>query len=407
MKHPSPVRLALLVLSLSYFAMGVAALAIVGALPAIAQGLHASRADLANAVAVFAITFAIAAPAAQIFLSRVPRGRLLICGLVLMGAGTVLSALSSAAPMFLLARIVAALGAAAVGPVASAVGASLVGREQQGRALATVFSGMTLASVLGVPLSAWLADQWGYRPMLLAVAAFAFVAAGLVARNVHDAEKGSAMTLRMFMDVIANRAVALGIAVMALEMAGVFGTYTMISPMLRERFHASAMQVSLALFALGLAGVAGNTLARRVGDLWSADRTVAIALASLATAFGILYFAPSVLPVAIAMIVLWAIASDLFMPAQQRRLVELAAQSRGLALALNSSAIYVGMAAGSFVSGRVYAATGTGPLPLITALILLCALLALWRSRRAHARQLPPARPGCASLVPESAAQGH
>src|SRR3546814_15241248 len=81
---------------------------------------------------------------------------------------------------FIGARVLAALGAAAVGPVASVIGASMVSPERQGHALATVFSGMTIASVLGVPMSAWLAARWGWQPMMLIVASFGLLACALV-----------------------------------------------------------------------------------------------------------------------------------------------------------------------------------------------------------------------------------
>src|SRR3546814_7844472 len=90
---------------------------------------------------------------------------------------------------FIGARVLAALGEAAVGPVASVIGASMVSPERQGHALATVFSGMTIASVLGVPMSAWLAARWGWQPMMLIVATFGLLACALVAGFVHDQDE--------------------------------------------------------------------------------------------------------------------------------------------------------------------------------------------------------------------------
>src|SRR3546814_5759780 len=90
---------------------------------------------------------------------------------------------------------------------------------------------------------------------------------------------------------------------------------------------------------LGVAGLAGNSLAKHIGDTGSATRSVATALGILSIAFIGLFLAPASLPAAIALIALWAIGNDLFMPSQQRRLIKLAPQSRGLVLAMNSSAI--------------------------------------------------------------------
>src|SRR3546814_476923 len=232
-------------------------------------------------------------------------------------------------------------------------------------------------------MSAWLAARWGWQPMMLIVATFGLLACALVAGFVHDKDEGTPLTLRTFMSVIKEKSLAFGIAVMVLEMTGMFVTYTIISPMLHDRFHATVTQVSFALLMLGVAGLAGNTLAKHIGDTWSANRSVATALGILSIAFIGLFLAPASLPAAIALIALWAIGNDLFMPSQQRRLIKLAPQSRGLVLAMNSSAIYIGMAAGSFTSGQIYSALGATPLPLVTAVFMLAALFALWLSRRA------------------------
>src|SRR3546814_2390079 len=116
--HQRPPFFPLLILGLAYFAMGITALAVIGALPTIAQGLAGPQADVANAVAAFAITFALAAPTIQILFSSVPRRTLLLGGLGLMALGVLLSTLASSTMWFIGARVLAALGAAAVGPVA-------------------------------------------------------------------------------------------------------------------------------------------------------------------------------------------------------------------------------------------------------------------------------------------------
>src|SRR3546814_15954303 len=111
--------------------MGITPLAVIGALPTIAQGLAVPQADVANAVAAFAITFALAAPTIQILFSSVPRRTLLLGGLGLMALGVLLSTLASSTMWFIGARVLAALGAAAVGPVAQVLGASMVSARKR------------------------------------------------------------------------------------------------------------------------------------------------------------------------------------------------------------------------------------------------------------------------------------
>ncbi|WP_158817821.1 MFS transporter [Methylocapsa sp. S129] len=379
------VAVSLRLLSLAYFSMGTGSLAVVGALPSIASSLALNRGAVAMLVSAFAITFALAAPILQMTLGRWQRRTLILTGLALMAIGAAASALAPNYAVLLGARIVAGLGAAAIGPVASALGASLAPPRDQGRALAIVFSGMTISSVVGVPLSAWLGEAVGWRPMFAIIGLLTVAAALLVAHHVRDRGAGQRVRLAQLADILRRPATAGGIAVMVLEMAGMFSTYTMIAPILRDHFGASPEATSFALMTLGVAGVAGNFLARKIAGIWSADRAVAVALFGLIVVFAALYAAPAWYPAAIALIIVWALASDLFMPSQQRRMVELAPEVHGLVLALNSSAIYVGMATGSFVAGGLYPLFGLSALPPASVAFLTCGLGALWLSRRAAA----------------------
>jgi DHA1 family inner membrane transport protein len=374
--------LALWLLCSAYFAMGTSTLALVGGLPAVAQGLQVPPDAVARLVSVFAITFAVAAPSLQMLLGHLPRRRLLLGGLALTTLGTALSALAPGYPLLFAARVLTALGAAAIGPVASALGSSLVPPAQQGKALATVFLGMTLSSVISVPASAWLAVHAGWREMLGAVALLDAAVALAVLLGVPAGEPGQRLALRDLLGLLRRPALPAAVAVMLLQMSGLFATYTMVVPLLRERFAMPGAAVSAALAVFGLAGVGGNVVARWVSTRWSAERALAASLGLLVLLFAAMGLAPASAPLAFVLLAVWAVANDVFMPSQQRRLVELAPQARGLVLALNASALYVGMSSGAFVAGQVYAAHGVGALPWASMALVLGSLAALWWSRR-------------------------
>jgi DHA1 family inner membrane transport protein len=161
-----------------------------------------------------------------------------------------------------------------------------------------------------------------------------------------------------------------------------FATFTMVVPVLQARFAMTHSQVSTALLAFGVAGVAGNSMAKRLADRWSADPLIAASLVTLIAVFVAVQLAPAAGWIALVLMVVWAAANDVFMPSQQRRLAEMAPQARGLVLALNSSALYAGMSAGSLASGIVSARVGLGNLPLVSALMLLAAVAVLVLSRQ-------------------------
>jgi DHA1 family inner membrane transport protein len=374
--------LALWLLCGSYFAMGTSTLAIVGGLPAIAGGLQVSPDAVAWLVSVFAITFAIAAPSLQMLLGQLRRRQLLLSGLSLATIGTALSALAPDYATLFGARVLTALGCAAIGPVASALGSSLVPTQQQGKALATVFLGMTLSSVLSVPASAWLSEHIGWRALLGLVAGLDAGIALAVLFGVPIGKPGARLSLHDLLGVLRRPALPGAVAVMLLQMSGLFATYTMVVPLLRERFGMPQSLVSAALLTFGLAGVLGNLVARWTSTRWSAERALAVSLGVLAMLFAAMGVAPPNAAVAFVLMAVWAVANDVFMPSQQRRLVELAPEARGLVLALNASALYVGMSGGSFVAGHVFASRGVAALPWASVALVAGAMAALWWSRR-------------------------
>jgi DHA1 family inner membrane transport protein len=179
---------------------------------------------------------------------------------------------------------------------------------------------------------------------------------------------------------------------MLLQITGVFATYTLVVPLLRDRYSMPPALLSAALLTFGLAGVLGNLAARWTATHWSADRALAVSLGMLALLFMAMGVAPANAGAAFALLASWAVANDVFFPSQQRRLVELAPQARGLALALNASALYAGMSAGSFIAARVYASRGIAALPWASAALMLATLATLWASARHNRPARQPAR---------------
>jgi DHA1 family inner membrane transport protein len=373
------VSLALKVLSLCFFAMGTASLSVVGALESISSALGISRSEAALLVPAFAVTFAAAAPAIQLVAGHWVRRDLLLCGLITLAAGALGCALAPNYPVLVMARILTGLGAAAISPMISSLAAAVVTPERQGHALAVVFSGITMASVVGVPLASWGAAVLGWRLMFAAVAVLALLAALLLVLLVKDRSQAQPMRLAQLRTLLKNGPATSGLAITLLGMAALFTTYTMITPILRDRFAASPAAISFALLLYGVAGILGNRLARYVALKWTSEKSVVVSLLLLVGGFAVLYLAPAWFGMALLALIPWAIAVDIFAPAQQRRLVELVPEMRGLVLALNSSALFGGMALGGYIAGQVVPAWGLMALPL-TSIALAAVSLFLLRT---------------------------
>ena len=381
MLHARRTDLALLSLSLAYFTLGVGSLAMIGLVQPMGRDLDASPAAIANLVSVYALAFALWAPASQVLLGHLPRRTVLLWGLAILSAASALGAFLDNYWAILATRVAMGLGGAMVGPMASAIGAGLVPPGQQGRALALVFSGMMLATVLGVPASAWLGALLGWRAVFLLIALAGVAAAVAVHRLVADRSAGVRIGPGALLKVLRARRSGLSVATTLLQMAAQFATYALIAPFLTERMGASPDWIAPMLLVFGVGGIAGNILAGRLSDRIGADRTVGVSLWSVALVFAVLAVAPAAIGIALPLMLLWAVAGTLFQAPQQQRLVQIDPAARGLLLASNAAALYLGMAAGSFLAGVTHHALGASALPLVSVALLGAAWWAFQASR--------------------------
>jgi DHA1 family inner membrane transport protein len=382
---------ALLSLSAAYFTLGTGSLAVIALVPPMAADLGTSPAAIANLLTVFALTFAFAAPLSQVLLGQFPRRTLLLGGLVVMSLASIAGAFAGSYGVLVATRVVMGLGAAAVGPMALAVAAGLTPPEQQGRALAVAFGGMMLATVLGIPLSAWLGELVGWRAVLLVIGLVGLGAAVAVFRLVHDTNAGGRVGLGTLFSVLARRRPGLSVSTTLLQMAAQFATYALLLPYLTDRANVAASWGAVAFFMFGIGGIVGNLAAGRLADRIGADRTVTFSLGGVMLTFLGLIVAPPGLVPTFALLAVWAVTGVMFQAPQQKRLVSIDPAARGLLLSLNSSALYLGMSLGAFLSGVVLRSFGAGALP-IGSLLLMGLAAACFAGSRDTTQTRPGAR---------------
>jgi DHA1 family inner membrane transport protein len=380
-RHPT---LALWSLSLAYFAMGTSAIALVGLIHDIAAAYAVSKPAIAAVVTLFALTFAVLAPLLQVAAGRLPRRTLLLAGLLTMAVASLWTALATSYASLTAARVLLALGSAAVGPVASSLGAGLVPPERQGRALAIVFSGMTFATVLGLPLATWAGALLGWRWAFAGLAVASVLIALLVAVVVGDRRPAPAVSLASFGQVLRHRAAAWAIAMAMCQMAAIFSLYALVAPFLEQRFGVEPRLLPLAFLLAGTFSVLGNLAVGRLGDRLGTSRTLALSTGSLLAAFLIVLLLPAHPAVGMAAFAVWSMLGMTFYAPQQKRLIELAPALRNLLLAMNASALYVGMSMGAAAAAQAWLHVGAWSLPAVAATFVVAGMLAFRASRRAE-----------------------
>ena len=343
-----------LVLAVGTFAVGTDAFVVAGFLPAMAGDLAVSTAAAGQSVTAFALAYAVLAPILATATAALPRRGLLVSALVLLGIANFLSAAAPDLPLLLASRVLAAAAAACYTPNAGAVSAALVRPELRGRALAVVIGGLTIATALGVPLG-HVASQWlGWRAALSIVAGLSLAAAAGVFVFMPKLPCLPRVPIATRLAVARRPGV---LAVLPLTILGMAACYTpyAYSVTVLEAVGVHAASVTLMLFLYGAGAVGGNFLSGVATDRWGATRFLGWAygvMAATLALLGVLAWAGTDIPPATAVLVFaWGASSWAQSPAQQHRLIAAAPQEAPLVVALNSSAIYVGISLGTALGG--------------------------------------------------------
>jgi MFS transporter, DHA1 family, inner membrane transport protein len=364
-KKPFPLW-ALASMSTAYFMVGTSSLSVIGLTYEISDGLQVSPADIAFLITVFALTFAIAAPLTQVFLYRLPRIAILSMGLIIMAGALVMGAFATSYEMLFLSRGIMGLGAASVSPMCSAIGAGLATPEQQGRAMGIVFAGLTVASVMGTPLTAYLGTLIGWRNVLLLLSLCCLLSMTAVLLLVPDRKPGAESSLRHLMSALVGRRSSSAILMTFLQMTSIFCTYALIAPYMTDKFSMPENMIAVVLLIYGVNGVLGNVFAGRLGDRFGPDKIILISLLGLTAGLLILQFVEPVFLLALIGISCWAFSGMMFHSPQQQRIANIDPAQRSLLLALNASALYLGISVGSWISNFSYVEFGHEVLPLVS-----------------------------------------
>jgi len=380
----------LLALCLGNFVIGTGTLIVPGMLPTLASGLAVSLPVAGQLITAYAAAICIGAPLLAALTSRVDRRTLLVAiqGVFLAGHGAA-ALVSSFAPM-LVARVFSSAGAALFSAQAAATAALLVPPEARGRAIAFVFLGWSIASVVGLPLGAYVAATLGWRAGFALVAAGALAAAAAIWTFVPPGLKVQPVDARLWRALLGNRQLLEVVAVTALLSCPAFGLFAYLVPAMHALLDASPETTSALLAAFGIAGVAANMLAIRFMDRISASKVVFVCLLAMLAAHLLLPWSRDSLPVAVAVVLLWGAGALPGNSGQQARLAALAPALASVSIALNTSAVFLGQATGAAAGGLLLAhlpgAQGFAALPWISVPFFVAAIgMSQFASRKMRA----------------------
>ena len=374
-------NLPVVILIASSFMLGMSEFIVVGILPDIAADLKISEVTVGNLVSLFAFVYAPVTPLGSALSARFPRfaTHLTLIGIFL--AGNILCAFAPNYAVLVVARIMIALVSGTLVAVAMTYAPDVTTDRFRTKFIAWVFSGFSIASVVGVPVGTWVANTFGWRWAFHMINVLTIVLIiGMVMvlpRNSHIVKIGFLPQFRLFFD----RRIQLGVLDVVCGAAASYVFYTYLTPIMRDEVHVPEQYLSVGLVIFGAACLRSNLYGGKLADRGRGVEPLthirpiycahAVLMASLVVAHWVPVYGALLLVVLGMFMYLQNSASQVLY-------MDVASQSHpgslNLAASLNSMSFNIGIALGSAVGGLINGHFGLMWLGPVGALFLVCAI---------------------------------
>lgn len=375
-------NLPVVILIASSFMLGMSEFIVVGILPDIAADLKISEVTVGNLVSLFAFVYAPVTPLGSALSARFPRfaTHLTLIGIFL--AGNLLCAFAPNYAVLVVARIMIALVSGTLVAVAMTYAPDVTTDKFRTKFIAWVFSGFSIASVVGVPVGTWVANTFGWRWAfhIINVLTIVLIVGMVVAlpRNSHIVKIGFLPQFRLFFD----RRIQLGVLTVVFGAAASYVFYTYLTPIMRDEVHVPEQYLSVGLVIFGAACLWSNLYGGKLADRGRGVEPLthirpiycahAVLMASLVVAHWVPVYGALLLVVLGMFMYLQNSASQVLY-------MDVASQSHpgslNLAASLNSMSFNIGIALGSAVGGLINGHFGLMWLGPVGALFLVCAIV--------------------------------
>jgi len=369
------VPLSLFILALSAFAIGTTEFVIMGLLPDVAADLGVSIPGAGWLVTGYALGVAIGAPFMAMATARLPRKAALVTLMGIFIVGNLLCALASDYDVLMFARVVTALCHGAFFGIGSVVAAGLVPANRRASAVALMFTGLTLANVLGVPLGTALGQYAGWRSTFWAVTVIGVIALIGLIRFLPTNRDEEKLDMRAELAALKGAGIWLSLTMTALFSASMFALFTYVAPLLGDVTGVSPQGVTWTLLLIGLGLTVGNVIGGKMADRKVSSTLIAVFISMAVISTALSWTSAALIPTEITLF-LWAVAAFAAVPALQINVVTFGKAAPNLVSTLNIGAFNVGNALGAWIGGSVIAhGLGLTRVPLAAAVLAVLALL--------------------------------
>ncbi|MDO8904211.1 MFS transporter [Hydrogenophaga sp.] len=373
---------ALWALMVGNFVIGTGVMVVPGTLNDISTSLGVSIPQAGQLITAAAILMGLGAPAFATLVAGWDRRRLLTLSLIWYGLLTGICALAPNYGTLLPLRVLAVISPAIFTPQAAACVGLLVPPAQRGRAITFVFLGWSVASVMGMPLSAWIGTELGWRWAFGLVAVMSLASAAWIWRDMPNGIKPAALSRQAWGQTLGSPALMMAVGVTLLSAFGQFTLFSYFAPYFLQTLGLGGGGLSLLFLWFGAFGLAGNVGLTRVIDRVGAGRAVLFMLSAIMLSLALWPLGRHGLWQQALVLVPWALGCFAVNSAQQARLVHLSPVLAPATVALNTSAMYGGQALGAALGGVMIAQGQMLRLHEVGLVVLLLAMsLSLWAER--------------------------
>ncbi|AJS60621.1 MFS transporter [Paenibacillus sp. IHBB 10380] len=370
---------ALLALAISAFAIGTTEFISVGLLPLIAEDFNISITTSALTVTLYALGVTFGAPILTSLASTIPRKTLLFWIMIVFIVGNGLAATSNGIVVLLVARVISAFSHGVFMSIGSTIAADLVPANRRASAIAIMFSGLTVATVTGVPLGTLIGQQWGWRAAFIGIVIIGILA--LIANMLlipSDLRKGIKTPLRDQLKLVTNGRLLLAFSITAIGYGGTFVVFTYLSPLLHDVTGFKETTVALILLIYGIAIAIGNVIGGKAANRKPISALfymfILQAIVLLVLTFTIPYKAAG-----LTTIFFMGLLAFMNVPGLQVYVVMLAERyapkSVDVASAVNIAAFNAGIAIGAYLGGLVTDSLGLIHTAWVGSLMILVAVI--------------------------------
>ncbi|MGN8770504.1 MFS transporter [Paenibacillus barengoltzii] len=377
--------LALLALAISAFAIGTTEFISVGLLPLIAEDLHISTTTAGLTVSLYALGVTFGAPVLTSLTARMSRKTLLLWIMVVFMLGNALAAAATSIAILLVARVISAFSHGVFMSIGSTIAADLVPEHRRASAISIMFTGLTVATVTGVPLGTFIGQQLGWRAafiLIVIVGLIGFISNSLLVPA--DLRKGVRTAFRDQVKLVTNGRLLLLFLITALGYGGTFVVYTYLSPILLEITGFKESAVAVILLIYGIAIAIGNMVGGKLSNRQPVRALFYMFIVQALILLALLFTAPFKIA-GLVTIFLMGLLAFMNVPGLQVYVVMLAERfvpsAVDVASAINIAAFNAGIALGSYLGGVVTDSLGLIHTSWIGALMVAAAVLLTGWSR--------------------------